>query len=710
MRKSRLIFRISFIMIFLLLFANFQVFADPVTRVTSITLNKTTDTITVDSTDTLTATVNPGNATYKQVVWTTSNPNVVTVNNGTIKGVSKGVASIIATTIDGNLSASCFVTVNDPKITIEFYRTTATLTVGATDYMTATVRKMGTSQTTTINQPVTYTSSNNAVVQVNASGTITAIAQGSATITAATAGATNIATCTVTVTSRSNTNISLDKTSDLIYVGGTDTIKATLNSSDLSNSSVTWSSSNPSIVSVSSSGVLTGVGPGSATVTVTAKTSYGTSSASCFVTVSYMGGGTTPTQGFAISKRMDNVEVGKTDTLAASLNSTIIPNANVKWESINKDIASVANGVIMGIAPGITTITATEPGGGSAACIVTVYAQGQLPITSITLNKTSDNLLVGASDVLISTLNPIGIANWTSSDPSIVTVSYGVLRGIKPGAATITATTPDGTSSASCTVIVYPQDSIIPVQTITLNKNSDTLMIGATDTLTSTLFPTNATNFSLVWTSSDNSVATVSDGKITAIKSGTAVITAATFDRTVSAICNVTVTGTSNGTDTGGTDPGTSIYRRLGGKDRYETSVAISKAGWNGTSEYAVLASGGDFPDGLSAATLAKKYNAPILLTSRDSIPGGVLSELARLRVNHVLITGGIGVISQEVENQLIKMGMTTERFGGKDRFETSVKIAKKLGNTSGEIIIANGYEWTDALSVSPIAAKKGFQ
>ena len=624
MRKSRLILRISFIMIFLLLFANFQVFADTVTRVASVTLNKSTDTITVDSTDTLVATVSPMNATYQQVVWTTSNPNVVTVNNGTITGVSRGVASITVTTIDGNMSATCFVTVNDPKITIDFYRTTATLTVGATDYMTATVRKMGSSQTTTVNQPVTYTSSNNAVVQVNGSGVVTALAQGSAIITAATAGATNIATCTITVTSSSSTNISLDKSSDLIYVGGTDTITATLNSSNLSNSSVTWSSSNPSIVSVSSSGVLTGVSQG--TATVTAKTSDGTSSASCIVTVSYMGGGTTATQGFAISKKMDNVEVGKIDTLAASLNSTIIPNANVTWTSSNKDIVSVAAGVIMGIAPGTTIITATEPNGGVAACIVTVYAQGQLPTSSITLNKTSDNLLVGASDVLTTTLTPIGIANWTSSDPSIVTVSYGALRGIKPGAATITAMTPDGTSSASCTVVVYPQDSIIPVQTITLNKTSDTLMVGGTDTLTSTLYPTNATNFSLVWTSSDNSVATVSDGIITAIKSGTAVITAATFDGTISAICNVTVTGTSNGTDTGGTDSGTLNTTRLGGKDRYETSVEYFKAGWNGTSSYAVLASGNDFPDGLSAATLAKKYNAPILLTSRDSIPGSVLT------------------------------------------------------------------------------------
>jgi putative cell wall-binding protein len=121
-----------------------------------------------------------------------------------------------------------------------------------------------------------------------------------------------------------------------------------------------------------------------------------------------------------------------------------------------------------------------------------------------------------------------------------------------------------------------------------------------------------------------------------------------------------------------------------------------------------VLASGGDFPDGLSAATLAKKYNAPVLLTSRDSIPGSVLSELIRLHVTNVFITGGVGVVSKSVENQLNSLGITTERISGKDRYETSVKIAEKISSTSGEVIIANGYQWADALSVSPIAAKKG--
>lgn len=83
-------------------------------------------------------------------------------------------------------------------------------------------------------------------------------------------------------------------------------------------------------------------------------------------------------------------------------------------------------------------------------------------------------------------------------------------------------------------------------------------------------------------------------------------------------------------------------------------------------------------------------------------------NEIKRLNVNHIFICGGTGVVSKAVESQLNSMGITTERLGGKDRYETSVLIAKKLGVVSGEVMTTNGYEWSDALSASSIAAKKG--
>ncbi|NFP92631.1 cell wall-binding repeat-containing protein [Clostridium sporogenes] len=144
---------------------------------------------------------------------------------------------------------------------------------------------------------------------------------------------------------------------------------------------------------------------------------------------------------------------------------------------------------------------------------------------------------------------------------------------------------------------------------------------------------------------------------------------------------------------------------RLAGKDRYKTSIAIAKEGWQ-SSNYAILATGGNFPDALSAAPLAKKYNAPILLTQQQNLNDDVKSELERLSVKNVFIIGSSGVISNDIEKELNSMNIKTERIYGKDRYETSIEVAKKVGTNNG-IIVATGENFPDALSIAPIAYKK---
>lgn len=145
---------------------------------------------------------------------------------------------------------------------------------------------------------------------------------------------------------------------------------------------------------------------------------------------------------------------------------------------------------------------------------------------------------------------------------------------------------------------------------------------------------------------------------------------------------------------------------RIYGADRYLTAVEISKAGWE-KSENAVIATGEDFPDALCAAPLAKELNAPILLTGKSSIDSSITAELKRLGVEKVYIVGGTGVISQDVENKIKGLGISTERIYGEDRYGTSVEIAKRI-SPGEEIFIATGSNFADALSAAPIAAKKG--
>jgi len=147
---------------------------------------------------------------------------------------------------------------------------------------------------------------------------------------------------------------------------------------------------------------------------------------------------------------------------------------------------------------------------------------------------------------------------------------------------------------------------------------------------------------------------------------------------------------------------------RLSGDDRYETAINISKYSWaDGSSEIAFLATGEDFPDALCAAPLARKYNAPILLNGNTSLDTRVGDELKRLGAKTVYIVGGISTISLEVQNEIENMKIKCYRVQGEDRYETSIEIAKLIGNFS-EVVIAADSDFPDVLSIAPIAAKKG--
>lgn len=147
--------------------------------------------------------------------------------------------------------------------------------------------------------------------------------------------------------------------------------------------------------------------------------------------------------------------------------------------------------------------------------------------------------------------------------------------------------------------------------------------------------------------------------------------------------------------------------QRLSGSDRYKTAVAISQKGWPKGSQYAIIARGDDFADALCAGPLAKKYSAPILLTQPSELNSDTFNEIKRLGVKNVIIAGGTGAVSQKVENALTLTNIKVERLWGQDRYETSAKIAERVG-TKGSVVLATGANFPDALSISSIAAKLG--
>ncbi|MBV4437716.1 cell wall-binding repeat-containing protein [Clostridium tyrobutyricum] len=145
---------------------------------------------------------------------------------------------------------------------------------------------------------------------------------------------------------------------------------------------------------------------------------------------------------------------------------------------------------------------------------------------------------------------------------------------------------------------------------------------------------------------------------------------------------------------------------RVGGTDRYETAAKVATANFT-TSENVVLVSGEGYADSVSASVLAKKLNAPIVLTGSKTLDANAKSAIETLKAKNVYIIGGTGSISASIETGL-KSDYTVTRLGGQDRYATNLAIANKLvdlGVSKSNIIAVAGTGFADALSVAPVAA-----
>ncbi len=148
--------------------------------------------------------------------------------------------------------------------------------------------------------------------------------------------------------------------------------------------------------------------------------------------------------------------------------------------------------------------------------------------------------------------------------------------------------------------------------------------------------------------------------------------------------------------------------KRLSGKTRYDTAVEVSKEMGN-ESEYVIIVNGRQYPDALSSTPLAKLYSAPILLVKRNEIPASTKEEIERLGASKAIIVGGKGVVSESVASELEGMGLTLERYSGKDRYKTALAVAEKVvGMSEGtNLILVKGTDFPDALTVTSLALKE---
>ena len=325
------------------------------------------------------------------------------------------------------------------------------------------------------------------------------------------------------------TGVSLDKTEIVLVEGSSEKLTATVEPTNATNKNVTWSSDHEAIATVDQNGTVTARRGGQATITVT--TVDGSKTATCTVRVRIQIG--EPVQSVGLNKTELALEVGKTGTLEAIVEPSDATNKNVTWSSSNSEVATVDNGVVTAVSAGTAIITVTtEDGAKTATCKVTVNAPQTVPVTGVTLDKTSLDLKTGDNTTLTATVNPESATNkdvtWISDKPEIAAVEGGTVTAKAAGTAIIAVTTVDGGKIATCKVTVTPKT--VPVSGIQV-QGAASIYVGDTTKLTATITPDGASNKAVTWDSQNKDIATVDQqGNVKALKAGTATITATAQD------------------------------------------------------------------------------------------------------------------------------------------------------------------------------------
>lgn len=487
----------------------------------SISLNKSSLSMKTGESATLSRTLNPSNS-LTAIVWTSSNPNIVTVSGGKLTAKREGTATITVTTFNGK-TASCKVTVYDPNKApgVKLSSTSCKLGVGDSLAVQATVTPSGSA--------VTWKSSNESVAKVSG-GKITATGKGTANITASLANGTS-ATCTVTVYDAPST-VKTNPQKLTLGVGEVYTISESTNSGSYANAAnLKWTSSNDTVVSITKTSgnkaEIKALKSGSSNITINL---YNGLKASCAVTVK-----PAPTS-VSINTGNVNLGAGESITVSESTNNRSYANAaNLKWSSSNSAVVSVTKGsankaTVKGIKTGSANITITLYNGKSATIKVNVKPAP----SSVSVNPKSFKLGEGESLTISESTNSGSYANaanlnWLSTNNAVATVTKGTgnkasVKAVKAGSAGISINLYNGKkASAAVTVLPAPKS-------VKLSAESLTLRVGQTYTIKeSTSSGSYANSANLKWSSSNSAVAAVTKGSanaatIKAVKKGTAYV------------------------------------------------------------------------------------------------------------------------------------------------------------------------------------------
>ncbi|MGQ0639154.1 MAG: beta strand repeat-containing protein [Gemmatimonadaceae bacterium] len=581
--------------------------------VANVTVTPTTPNMFPGDVLTLTATARDagGNViTGRPTTWSSSNTAVATVvaTTGVVTAVTSGAATITAT-VDG-VSGSATVTINQtPVASVTLAPASASLFVGQQTGFIATARD---ASGNVLPRPITWSTTNpTVIINVTQAGVVTGINPGTEGVIAmavgAGAGGTNVGdTATVNVSLVPVASISISPSPVNIFTGQQQQLTVQLrdgsgNPLSTAGRTITWSSLNPAVATVSTNGLVTAASPGNTQVVVSTPGATGNVADTTSITVS-----PSPIVSVVVTPKPNTIYQGATKSLRAVItnaSSTILRGRNVSWQVRPNPFVSVSpvagtpdSATYTAVALGTTYVIAEDPSGLRDSTLVTVQP---VPVTSVVVTPASATVnLADSAQLNAVARDSAGNAlprpiTWSSSAPGVASVSStGMVTALAAGSATITATASGagvGGVNVSGTASITAHNA---VSTVTVSSARSFVVPGDTLHLNVQLKDVNGNTITgrpITFSTSDPGATVDAAGIVTGVGAGPVTITATSEGKTgtiavsaISAISNIAVAGPGGASDNVIASPVTSKVLTVtvaGGAGAYTFSVASSNTG-----------------------------------------------------------------------------------------------------------------------------------
>jgi uncharacterized protein YjdB len=502
--------------------------------VATVTVSAPATTVSIGQTVQASATLKDadGNALTGRVIsWQSSNPALATVNaSGLVTGIAIGSFTLSAIS-DGKVGNLAMTVAAKPVASVTITPANGSAVVGQSAQLTA--NALDASGAPLAGKTFTWQSSDPSIATVSAAGLVTTLAVGTTTVSATTGGVTG--TGTFTVTNVPVAVVGVQPSALQLTAGGTAQLAVT--GTDAAGGSLgqrvaQWSSSNPTVATVSSSGVVTAVSKGAATVTATVDGVSGTAS------VSVAEPPPAPVASISVGLASASILVGQSTQATVTLwdaDGNVLTGRSVSWSSTDPDLATVSTtGLVAALAAGSATIVASAEGQSGLAS-VTVMPSAPVPVATVSLSAPSTALTVGQTTQVTVVVRDVDgrvlggrVVAWRSTNPGVASVNAsGLVTAIANGSTTVEATSEGKTGTLG---IAVSGGGPGPVATITLSASGTSLTVGQTMPVVATARDAAGTvvpNVSFSWSSSNSAVLGVSTGGVaTAVAAGTAQVRA----------------------------------------------------------------------------------------------------------------------------------------------------------------------------------------